>query len=243
METLKIAIQCIECKGVLEKPVALQCGMCVCQRHLLNLASHAYTCKSCGDDHHIDEKLIIVNKSLELLIEAQIDKLDLGREYRHAMETRDKLDRLVSATETFRNDPRYFVNSLVGKLRNQTELLREEHKLKIDQKANKIIAALNCFEFECGLRLTSNEFVAKLTKFDLDLKRIRENLIDWRKSLDSLESKKLKWETIKRDGEAANTHLINSVVDLKAEIFGEELRNHIRTVAQFEDIVLSYKTK
>lgn len=95
MDIVKLAINCSECSSTLNIPVVLPCGWSICLKHLENLQDLTFFCKPCGEDHKIDANYLNTNKALDILVNANVENLNLGREYQEAFNITNELDEAI----------------------------------------------------------------------------------------------------------------------------------------------------
>lgn len=189
MNVFKNAITCVDCRKILDKPILLPCGQLVCLQHVENLPVESYDCKSCDLEHKKDDIKLYINKTVESLVKANLEKIDMGAEYNEAYECCGQLDKLIKQFEALRKDPGFFINEIVCKFKNQTEILREELKLMIDTKANKIIDELEEYERECKSKLSTCEFKKSTQEIENELAIINKDVNKWEKRLNDFELK------------------------------------------------------
>jgi chromosome segregation ATPase len=205
METIENSIKCFECTSVLEKPVLLPCGESICYKHVKLNETVGFTCRKCaGILHATPVGGFLHNKALEAIINAKIHKIQLCDEYDDAYRACKSLNKSISEVSLFRNDPYYFINKIIGDLKRETDILREEHKLKIDERANQIIDELDKYEQECKRNLDSSDFSSKLTALNAHVNTLKQDVEKWQKLLGNFDSSRAEWKKVK---EKSQTHL------------------------------------
>lgn len=236
MEIVEQAFKCSECRRLLEKPVAICCGQTVCLKHVENLENDVFYCKPCEQDHRIEKSSINVNKGYELLINANIKNINLGVEYKDAFELCQQLDRIIPEAQSLTTDPSYFINDSMAKLKNKTEVLREQHKLLIDEQANKIVHDLDKFEKECRSQLDSTDFKTKITNFNNNINQIKNKLDDWKKTLNDFGSQEDRWKIIKRESKKAISDFRTHSNDFKNQLLLNKVNQYLSAVLDFRQI-------
>lgn len=237
MNVLKSAITCKQCRNILKKPILLPCGESVCLEHVQNLPDNIYYCKFCTQEHTILNGELYMNKSLENLINANLCNVNLGDEYSNALDDCKQLGELISEFETMRKDPAYFINDTLTKLRNQTDILREELKLFIDKEANKIIDELNQYERDCKSKLETNEFKMSMLKIDTEMETIKKELNDWENQLSYFDSKQEKLKTIYEKCRKNAATLRRKTFNFKQELLAYNLQQHFDNLKNYPNIV------
>jgi hypothetical protein len=160
METIASAIKCSLCRGVLDSPVLLPCSDLICQRHVhqpgdVGGAGELMHCLECNASHTIPPGGFPEVKVLTKLLNAKINKLTFPIEYTNAFDSIRQTAKALDEFKLFQNDPYYFVNKTIGELKREVDLMRDQFKLKIDQKADELIQELEQYELECKSNLHS----------------------------------------------------------------------------------------
>lgn len=236
MDVIKTSTICCDCEKVLEKPILMPCGQSVCLRHVENVPNNIYGCKSCGQEHKTNPEYLFINKGLENLIKANLDKIPFSYEYTKAFDYCQQLNDLIMEFELLKKDSSNFVNQIIGKLKNQTELIREEYKLIIDTNANKLIDELNEYERECNSKLERSEFQSVVDKIESDISSIKQDLGEWDKELNDFVSTEEQFETIK---EKSREHLFNvdkQTFNFKRQLLTQKLEKFYDSIETFSKI-------
>lgn len=236
MNVLKSAMRCTECHKNLIKPMILACGSSVCSGHLEKLDNRTFQCRECEDDHFIDEKSLIVNKALESLINAKLENLNLGHDYNAAFNVFAELDQTINNIEVIKNHPKLFIKQAIDKLKNLTELIREEHKLKLDDKADTIIQQLENYQTECLENLDCSNLKAKIAIIDQNIANIKNDLILWQNSLNDFSSGEKQWKTINQSMNQLNSKLKKETSDFKKQILDHRITDHFSSVLDLQQL-------
>lgn len=236
MDVVKYVITCVDCSNVLQKPVMLPCGYSVCLKHLENLPDRLYFCKLCSQNHHIEDNYINVNKTLEILINANLENLNFGPVYKSAVGLCHDLDQTINELATLTHHPTLYIKQTIDHLKNRTELIREEHKLKIDEKAGQIIEQLDNYEKQCTINLDSDEFKNKLNEIDINISKIRGCLDEWQKTLNNFGSNETQWKSIVKTSDELNSRLKYKSYSLKKDLLDHKLENFFEIVVEFQKI-------
>lgn len=233
MNVVMSAITCVDCQKILDNPILLPCGQSVCLQHVENLPSKSYDCKSCGLEHKSEDIKLYVNKAVENLIKAHLEKIDLGADYNEACQSCDQLDELVKQFEELRKDPTLFINDTVSKLKSQADILREELKLMIDAKANKLIDELDEYERECKSKLDTSELRNTLDKMEKDVTAVKKDLHECRNLLSYFDSKIEDLKTIKKKSKESIVKMKRKKLYLKQEFLLQNFLHYHESVKSF----------
>lgn len=243
MDIVKLAIECKECSSFLVKPVMLPCGSSVCYQHLINLQQGTFYCKLCDNDHLIDKNNLVVNKSLEILINANLDKINFGSLYNTAFKRLNELDQAIGNLETILNNPTLFIQQVIDQMKNTTEIIREELKLKIDDKANQIIDQLDQYEKNCIDNLDSTDLKKTLARIDEEIVKVKEDLQQRKATLNDFSSCENEWNTIKRRCYENNLQYRKEMWNLKKELLLNKINHHLNSILTFQDVNITSETK
>lgn len=235
MDIIKLAIKCADCSNVLVKPVILPCGSSVCQKHVNDLNKGEYFCKQCNNDHHIDANNMVVSNSLQVLINANLEKFNFGPNFKAALTYCNKLDQTIHTLETIRSEPGLFIKQTIDRLKNRTELIREVAKLQIDENASKIFKQLDNYEKECMINLNSPDLETKLNEIDKNINKLKHDLLEWQKKLNDFSLDEIQLKTIKKASNESNIRLTDALVNFKNDLLVGKLDDHYMTVFNFQN--------
>jgi hypothetical protein len=204
MEAVESALKCAECKAILESPVLLPCSDSVCKKHIKPDAKE-FHCLVCDLIHAIPADGFLDNKALAILLTAKIQKAKFTPEYTNAYSSFKNLEKIVTDLKQFQKDPYFFINKTIGELKRETDIIRDEFKMSIDQKAELIIRELDKYEHECKSNLESGDVSNKLERIGKNIETIKSELGKWQKTLRCFEANELEWKTIReKSGEYRN---------------------------------------
>jgi hypothetical protein len=206
MEAIESALKCVECGSILECPVILPCSDSVCKKHI-EPDSKEFHCMQCDLVHPKPSRGFPENRSLRILLEAKIQKTKFTPQYKSASTSFRNLAKSLDDLRLLQKDPHYFVNKKISELKNETDIVRDEFKLLIDQKADAIIKQLDQYEQECKSKLQSSDFSKKLEKLASDIDAIKREMDKWQKSLNSFESDEAELKMIQEKGDSYKTSL------------------------------------
>jgi hypothetical protein len=115
----------------------------------------------------------------------------------------------------------------------ETDLLREEFKLKIDERADALIKALDNYEKECLKSLNSKELSPQLIIAD-------EQLDKWKASLAGFDmsNNKAEWKDIRAEIKNKTKVLETKLGEYKKNIFLDKLNTFELKVVGFKSIQL-----
>jgi hypothetical protein len=229
MEILESSIKCIECRNILDRPVLLPCGESICQSHLNKPAAETpttYQCFGCGNAHVIPEGGFFLNKALHNIINTKIEKIKLLPEYDNACKSCKRLSAHLDQFGLLKKDPYFFIYEALNELKVQTQMLREEYKLKIDERADRILEELIEYETECKTRLDTTAYAVDLKDLDEIVAEIRAELQEWTQLLSKFDASEADWVDIKH---ASNVYAI------QLESRMSQIRNELLLSRKYND--------
>jgi hypothetical protein len=194
MEIVNEIIKCPICKQILSSPVFLPCGESICKIHVVD--KKQLLCVVCEEDHTIPNEGLVANKAIEKLIQTKIDKCDFGPEYKNASYSCKKLEKILDEIDLMRRDPCFHIGEMIGELKSEIDLRREELKLTIDNEAEALIKQVSDYQEECKKNLKEKEFLVKANELDANTTEVRVKLKEWSNDLRILESNEAKWKGI-----------------------------------------------
>ena len=186
-------IKCPQCKEIFKSPVFLLCGHSICKHHVdevlkdinNDIENREIECLICQRFHRISESVVFTpNKTIESLIEKNMDKINLGEEYKSAVDRCNIFGDLLDKFNKIKNDPDMRINTVISELKNKVDLRREELKQEIDKETLKMIDELNEYEKECKLKMK----LASNSKLDEKLEGWKNSLKQWQLALSKFDS-------------------------------------------------------
>jgi DNA integrity scanning protein DisA with diadenylate cyclase activity len=93
-----------------------------------------------------------------------------------------------------KRDPCFYICEIIGELKREIDLKKEELKLKIDEEAEALITQMSKYEEECKKNLKQAEFLVKANILDVNTKKVNVKLQKWSNDLKILESNENKWK-------------------------------------------------
>jgi hypothetical protein len=232
MEAIESAVRCAECRAILECPVLLPCSDSICKKHVTPEASEYY-CLSCDVAHPVPPGGFPENKSLQILLNAKIRKTKFSSLRDSASEAFHTLSKKVHDAQLFQQDPYFLVNKKIAELKNETDIMRDEFKLSIDERADEIIRELNDYEQECKRNLKANDVVHRLDQLAADINAAKVEMDQWQKILNSFGTNEKDWTLIR---EKSSQYLNEFTMELNAH--EDELL--LNKLSDYRDKVLSF---
>jgi hypothetical protein len=237
METIEEAIKCAECKCVLDSPVLLPCSDSVCEKHIKQ-GDKEYHCLVCDIIHPIPSAGFPRNKSLAILIQEKIQNSNFSPEYRQAFGAFRNLEKVVDEMKLLQKDPHFFINKSIRELKTETDIVRDEFKLAIDQKANEIIKELDKYEEECKSNLRSSDVAEKLEMIEKRINGLNEEMISWQKTLRCFEPNQEALRTINKKAVQYKDELETGFKEYEHEFLLKKLKDYQEKVLSFSKINL-----
>lgn len=176
------AIQCVNCREILDSPIILPCSHSICKKH----CEQSTKCFKCGSDHEIPKDGFPSFKALAKIIATNIDKLDFGDVHKNAKKSCESFEELLKEIENLLKDPFHLTHERISDLKNTVQLKGEEIRLMIDQKIKDMLETLDDYERQCKDYLTTNEYATVSSKFDLE--SAQHQLNKWIETLNKLET-------------------------------------------------------
>jgi hypothetical protein len=199
MNKITHAVKCGNCTNILESPVSLPCGCCICHKHTIDIKG-PILCISCEIEYPLPPSgRFPLIKALAEIIDAQIVDIDFGEEHNEAKELCKHLDDLLTNIEDTLKDPYNFTHEAISYLKNTVQLKGEEMKLKIDEQMASLIGKLDKYNEDCKQNLSSSEFVAKSKELSDEKEEARFELEKWLDTLNELKYKEAETERIKNE--------------------------------------------
>jgi hypothetical protein len=243
METIENAIKCSLCKGVLESPVFLPCSDSICKRHVMQGAQELLHCLECDTIHAVPASGFPENKALTKILNAKIQKAKYTPEYTSAFESIRQMATVLDEFKLFHKDPFYFINKTIGELKRETDLMRDEFKLKIDLEADDIMQELDKYELDCKTNLNSVFFTNASNKRAADLSRKSAELASWQKTLACFESSEAEWKLIREKSDNYKNELQMELRKCEDEFLLNKLANYGLKLISFCKIELESERK
>ena len=183
MESIINVMKCAICHDIIESPVILPCSWNVCKKHVSNHTNDVIRCEKCGAEHRIPTNGFQENNALQVIIKAEIAKLDFGNVHKEAKKSCESYGDSLKELKLLLKDPYFYTHGKISELKNSVQLKGEEIKLRIDEEMKKLIDKLEEYERECRKYLSSNEFKEESKKLDCKMKLTQSNLDSWIESL------------------------------------------------------------
>lgn len=233
MNVSKKVITCFDCKDILQKPVLLPCGKSVCQKHVQN---DIYPCTSCGENHQ--SEYVFPNEALEMLLQANFEKLNLGAEHTEASNCCIKLEELADQIESIQKDPSNYIHETISTMRTQVDIIREELKLAVDQKALQIIQDLNQYESECLSSLNTDQVKSTIEEIGQSLTNVKKDLARWTQRLNDFNSNANEWRLVKQNSLKVTSQLREKSSNLKKIFDDKKYLQHLENLIQVQQVNL-----
>jgi hypothetical protein len=242
MQDLLESLKCLECQNILEKPVVLPCGDFICMKHLKPDSSE-HLCTTCDILHAIPNGGFRENKTLAKLLKTNIHEAKFCKEYENAYVSFKNLEKTFEESKLFNKDPYLFINKTVSDLKMEVDILREEFKLKIDEKADALIKEMDEYEQECKGNLNSVDSSLKFEEMAAHMERVKVELQKWKTILDSFSPNEHKWKSIEEESEKLAIDLEVTLNEYKQEALLNKLYDYQLRLASFTKIDLKSDRK
>lgn len=224
MDKVLKTIKCVECKNTLETPLILPCQHSICQKHVTEKNSgDKLKCPKCGIEHEIPANGFIINEPLCEIIEAKIGSIDFGCVHKEAVDSCDKLDRIIQESEVLLTNSYDYIYDEINKLKNQVNLKRDQLKLKIDEITEDLLKKLNDYQNQCNSSLKTGICLNERIKFESSKNGFLTNLSLWKRKLNEIKVDENKWREISQASNNAINQLIESMMSFKRNLLLREL--------------------
>jgi hypothetical protein len=242
MEAFKQSLKCTQCKGWLELPVLLPCGDSICQKHVTSESKECH-CLECDSIHSVPSAGFPQNKALKKQLDARVQEANFCKEYTTAFESFKSLEETFEAMTLFKRDPSFFVNQAIGELKAEVDLLREEFKLKIDQKTEILIKELDEYELEYKSSLNSKPVSPKIDKILIESDVVVKNMEKWGKCLANFTPNENEWNLLIEECKTKKIELVDKLDECKQEALLNRLNDYQMKLVSFTTIELKSDRK
>jgi hypothetical protein len=223
MEFVENVFSCAHCSNTFQSPIALPCGVTICKHHIKE-TDKKYFCASCNVDHPIPKGGFKINQALEKMLKSKINSLHFGDEYQSAVDAVKKLEDLITKYRLLKEDPNFEIDKVIGDLKTNIDLKREQLKFEIDQEAEMLIQQMIEYEKECKEK--AKELVVK--SIDEKVKTIEAEIETSRNELNVLLIDKEKWNGLKDSLEAHFRTFNCDLIKIRENLFLNKLERYQR---------------
>lgn len=219
MDKLSNTLKCVHCKKVLESPVLLPCGHPICMKHTVDNKEQLVLCHSCGIEHPIPASGFVHMKFLHEIIDAQIFKLDFGKEHNTAKKSCEQFDQLLTNIELMLKDPYTITYEIITSLKNKVQQRGEEMILKINANMHRFISKLDEYKQECKESNGKSDYVAKSNTLEMEKETARQDLDNWMATLNKISFDEVEWKRIQSESKKAILSFEKKMVEFKIDLF------------------------
>jgi hypothetical protein len=236
MDIFQKSLKCISCKDFLASPVLLlPCGNSICHYHVTRHNSAEYNCEVCAVIHTAQDGRFPRVLALESMLEVKIQKAKFCPQYESAIVSCTNFEKTLDEFKLLQSDPAFFINQRIGELKMETDICREEFKMRIDEKANELINQLDEYEQECK---KSQHLYRKLDEMKQHVKRVQTQLDSWKLKLNCFDSEEGDWQEIKTVSERETSMLEDKIETYKSDFLLRKLQKYESKLARFATIQL-----
>jgi chromosome segregation ATPase len=233
MEAILDSIKCTECKHVLDSPILLHCGHSICDYHVKPGAKD-FHCSVCDIVHVVPRSGFSRNLALESQLKAKIQNARFCPQYESAVDSIRDIEKSFHDLKLLQTDPYNFVHQTIGDLKMQTDLVREQLKQKVDERANALIDELNKYQDEC--RRKSNE----TKEIDAYVNTLSGKLTVWKQSLAQFDSNVSRWGIIQWASEKEMPTLEAKLKEFKKSLLLQKLDDYKQKVNKFNEYLFPF---
>ena len=210
----KEVLTCGICKEIYKSPVILLCcSETVCKNHvdeMINKSLNVFLCCLCSNEQQITKEIFLVDKKSQTLIDKGLHKMEIDDVYKKGI---NELKKQLDEFEKLNNDSEMLIHEKFAEIKNQIDLDRE----KVNNIAQNMITELETAEKKLK---ADSKYKLDLTLCQ-DLKKTREQLLEWDKLLHSFSTNE---EDRKLINGKVNQEIQNT--QIKIENFKKDLFAH-----------------
>jgi hypothetical protein len=240
MNKIQQAIKCANCNKKISSAVLLPCGESICSRHIQPDTTSIY-CHLCDDDHDIPKEGLRPNKALNNILDAKIEKIDLGSAYKKTLDAFDMLDDEIAKAYLLANDQEYYVSFVTQEWKNRVDTKREVLKMMVDEEANRLVKKIDDHHQEFVNSFQNETLVLSTQKLQETVQTTEKTLQAYRNSLNALKVEDEKWETMRTSVNACVQKLSAQKSRIKNLLLMNKYFDIDQDVKQFCEIDIMYK--
>jgi hypothetical protein len=232
------AIKCPICLSKYSKPITLPCGDTICMEHLANQSwtiDKKFKCDVCNNMHILPDEGFPINKTIEKMLQINLDKLDRGESWKNAKLAFDLLNLKFKSFEVIKNDPDFYIDEYFAEITNKIDIRREEVKLEVDNHFDKLLNYIKLTKKICNEMSETNK---KVLNDEIDY--FQKEIEAFDKDLKMLDSDDLKWKNI----EAKTKILINKIdfnlKEMKNYFLLDQSYDYVCPKAKFDANILGH---
>lgn len=195
-------MKCSCCKKLLEEPIVLPCGHTICKIHetlRINLHQTNIKCPECHVEHELPKKGFPINSLAEKLLEKKFNEIDLGPEYKVAVDSFEELKRIVEKLKRVQDDPELEIDRVIDDLKNKIDLRREEEKKRIDEEALDLINELDKYQKTSKAAVKRDKVTVSNECLDLMQSLEKNDLVKWEDELSLFDRNLKRWTSIHKE--------------------------------------------
>jgi hypothetical protein len=214
MEVIQNTLACTYCLKTLQSPISLPCGETICKHHV-NAEENVFFCGTCYKNHEIPKEGFASNKIAEKMLETKINSLHFGEEYQKAVDAVKNIEELIKSCSLLQQDPEFEIDKVIGEIKSDIDLKREQLKTEIDMEAEKLIQRVIKYQNMCKEKAKKLDF----KQMNETVKSLEEEVEKSQKDLNLLQIDKEKWMNIKTSLETHFENLANHYLNIRSELF------------------------
>jgi hypothetical protein len=234
MEEIIRSLKCTQCKNMLSSPLILPCGHAICSEHVTAGETSECHCTVCDIIHVVPEGGFARILALETILNANIQKAKFCAQYERAVGSLKEVEKKLDNFKLVHTNPDYFVSQTIGELKIETDLLREQFKLKIDERADEILKDLREYEQECHDQQRNPQDLPNRNKeTDRFLQGVNEQIEKWKKTLDNFDSSEVMWKVTEKESQNELFNLEAWLGELKDACLLQKLHEYESKLVEF----------
>ena len=222
IDAFKNTFKCNLCSGLVEKPILLPCGETICEKDLKTFFENSldrFQCTLCDEEHELPKKGFPSNKSLQKLLDLQVNQIDFNRSHPKYQECKNKLEEVeekMKEIQLIEADPENFVCSYFENIINQVDIQREKLVEEIHLYSEKTIETIKKAKDECLLIDKKIELIPR------ECENLKENLLKLNQELNSFDINEKKIEQIITNIDQINPILIKEFIQIQNKLLSNK---------------------
>jgi len=204
---------CQGCKATFSSPVMLPCGHSLCKSHVISAIDNI-TCPICLKEHAIPPNGFINNLTLQQLLNANIQNLDIDK-FESRREVKQSCQRLKNKwveLQRLHESPARYVAEYADAEVNKIDIKREQEIEILDKYYGGLIDQIRAFQKECL------EAAKAPQKSDVDAEKCNQLISTSEAQFESLVVDEAHWRLIKQQCNESRVNIEQSLTKAKNSI-------------------------
>ena len=188
VEELRSLVNCRFCSKLFVNPVALPCGISVCESHVAEITRGQ--CLYCDQTHAKNEYK--VNDVLQKMLELEVNSIKLSPKFESCKNHINEAKLVVKQIDQIQKNSDNFIYEHYERFKRQVDLRREELKAEIDTYSDKVIDDIT--------KIQNSQINSKMTNemnaMNINIETNKKELEDISKQFDTFDTNAEKYENV-----------------------------------------------